>query len=87
MLSYHTLNPHKEQPENLGTCRLDYIFVPNCLCNEIYSAKTFDLSVENTSESKSVCIYDKGITYCTKMRIAYNLNNFNNAQKLPTYDD
>ena len=29
----------------------DYIFVPNCLFNEIYSAKTFDLrSVENTSD-------------------------------------
>ena len=24
---------------------LDYIFVPNCLFNEIYSAKTFDLSI------------------------------------------
>ena len=29
---------------------LDYILVPNWLFNEIYSAKTFDLSVENTSD-------------------------------------
>ena len=29
---------------------LDYIFVPNCLFNEVCSAKTFDLSVENTSD-------------------------------------
>ena len=35
---------------------LDYIFVPNCLFNEIYSAKTFDLSVENTSDYLPIMI-------------------------------
>ena len=34
---------------------LDYIFVPNCLF-EIYSAKTFDLSVENTSDHLPIMI-------------------------------
>ena len=35
---------------------LDYIFVPNCLFNEMYSAKTFDLSDENTSDHLSIMI-------------------------------
>ena len=35
---------------------LDYIFVLNCLFNEIYSAKTFDLSVENTSDYLPIMI-------------------------------
>ena len=35
---------------------LDYIFVPNCLFNEIFSAKTFDLSVENTSDHLPIVI-------------------------------
>ena len=30
---------------------LDCIFMPNCLFNEIYSVKMFDLSIENTSET------------------------------------
>ena len=34
---------------------LDYTFVPN-LFNEIHSAKTFDLSVENTSDHLPIMI-------------------------------
>ena len=33
-----------------------YIFVPNCLFNEVCSAKTFDLSVENTSDHLPIMI-------------------------------
>ena len=36
--------------------RLNYIFVLNCLYNEIYSAKTFDLSIENTSDHLPIMI-------------------------------
>ena len=35
---------------------IDYIFVPNCLFNGIYSAKTFDLSVENMSDHLPIMI-------------------------------
>ena len=35
---------------------LDYILVPNCFFNEVYSAKTFDLSVENTSDHLPIMI-------------------------------
>ena len=35
---------------------LDYIFVPNCLINEIYSAKTFNLNVGNTSDHLPIMI-------------------------------
>ena len=35
---------------------LDYIFVPNCLFNEIRSAKTFDLCTENTSDPLPIMV-------------------------------
>ena len=35
---------------------LDYIFVPNCLFNEIRSAKTFDFCAENTSDHLPIMV-------------------------------
>ena len=35
---------------------LDYIFVPNCLFNEILSAKTFDLCAEKTSDHLPIMV-------------------------------
>ena len=35
---------------------LDCIFVPNCLFNEIRSAKTFDLCAENTSDHLPIMV-------------------------------
>ena len=35
---------------------LDYIFVPNCLLNNIDSAETFELDVDNTSDHSPILV-------------------------------
>ena len=46
---------------------LDYIFVPNCLFNEIGFAKTFDLCVENTPDHLPIMVKlnQREFPYCT----------------------
>ena len=59
---------------------LDYIFVPNWLFDEIYSAKTFDLSVENTSDHLLIMIKlnQSKIPDCTSKEYRLLLRNFLN---------
>ena len=50
---------------------LDYIFLPNCLLNNIYSAETFELDVDNTSDHLPILV---NLRISKKIPTALNLD-------------